>query len=144
MKIECTAGEFDTVVEVKGVGTFEMKSIEKVRRVIDGEPDSKGIFQGALGVEAAPLAVLALYDKKGGLIVGKEGAKVKTGSFYDFKKKAAREKPVITFTFKINGREVEYIDGEDRPLEVRAAELLAQAEEKAQKELAANKARGVK
>lgn len=68
-------------------------------------------------------ALLAEYDRIGGYIT-KNGEKVKTGSFYDFKAKAARKKPQIVFIYSVNGSLVEVPEGAELPGEVRAAKIL--------------------
>lgn len=122
--IQTQSGDFDTVIETD-YGTFDLVGEDKVRRVIEGESNDKGEIVGGLGIDAKPLAILATYDKKGGLIKGKEGSKVKTGSFFDFKTKTARKKPEITYVFRFNGKEVEYKEGDEKPLEIKAAEMQA-------------------
>lgn len=136
MIIQTQSGEFDTQVKTK-YGVFEMVNPEKVLRVIDGESNDKGEIVGGLGIDADVLDLLTAYDKKGGLIRGKEGSKVKTGSFFDFKgtkRGKPRKEPEIVYVFNFNGKQVEYAEGADKPLEIRAAELLAQAEAKAKQE----------
>ncbi len=63
---------------------FELVSEEKYARAkeVAGEDNEKEL--------------LAQYDKLGGLIT-KDGEKVATGSFYDFKAKKARFEPLVSF-----------------------------------------------
>ena len=136
MIVETQSGEFDTVLKTKW-GTFELMNPDKVTRVIDGETNDKGEIVGGLGADADTVDILKLYDKKGGLIRGKEGSKVKTGSFFDFvgeKRGKPRKEPEVAYVFTINGKQVEYAEGADKPLELRAAELVAQAEAQSRKE----------
>jgi len=108
------------------IGEYTLVNEDKAQRVIEGTTNAKGEFLAGLGEEAIEknaAAVLAGYDKLGGLITGKDGARVKTGSFYDFKAKAARKTPEVIYTFRINGEYVEMKEGESEPLEVQAAKL---------------------
>ena len=103
-----------------------MVNEEKVQRVIEGQTNAQGEMVDGLGADAIendPMAVIAAYDKLGGLIKGKEGAKVKTGSFYDFKKKAPRKEPEVVYVFRVNGEDVEMAEGAPLPLEVKAAKM---------------------
>ena len=108
------------------VGEYELVNEEKVQRVIEGQTNAQGEMVDGLGADAIendPMAVIAAYDKLGGLIKGKEGAKVKTGSFYDFKKKAPRKEPEVVYVFRVNGEDVEMAEGAPLPLEVKAAKM---------------------
>lgn len=103
--------------------------------VLEGTTNAQGDPINGLGEEALtenPEMVLAMYDKMAGAIIGRDGAKVKLGSFYDFKKRAPRATPEISYTFRINGERVEMKEGDDEPLEVKAAKL-AGAVKKAKK-----------
>jgi len=130
--------------EVTGIetsaGVFKLHNREKLSRVIDGQTNSKGEVFGGLGEEAiteqADL-VIALYDKVGGYITGKQGSKVKTGSFYNFKKRTPREVPEITYVYRVNGEIIEMKDGEETPLEVQAAVLADKVKEKRAKKVKA-------
>lgn len=88
---------------------YELVNEGKLSVVINGDGNS---FDG-LGAEANDSAVLAEYDKRGGLIRFK-GRKLVTGCFYDFKAKKARAKPVIEFDGGPTSRPgtvIEKIDG---------------------------------
>lgn len=107
-------------MNVKG---FTLVNQEKVNRAIygamsqGGRPDGSGV-----GEKAKPEALLAAYDRLGGLIT-KDGQTIKTGCFYDFENKQAFDKPVVVFLFKdLDGETVEIEEGEEIPLEVKAAE----------------------
>lgn len=102
-------------------GTFTAVDAGKLERVIVGSTNAGGEFVEGLGEDADPLEILAAYDRIGGLIRGKEGAKVKTGSFYDFKRKAPLKTPEIVYIFRVGGSNVEIADGEPIPLKVQAA-----------------------
>jgi hypothetical protein len=114
-------------------GTFTLVNEEKVRLVIEGTTDAKGRPLAGLGEEALEKnsdLVLAMYDKMAGYIKGEDGAKVKLGSFYDFKNKRPRTAPEITYIFRVNGEVVEVKEGEKVPLEVQAAKIAGEAKAK--------------
>src|SRR3990167_4102542 len=77
------------------INGFVICNADKLHRVINGTMSDGGSLSGGLGEGAAPEAILAEYDRMGGLIRTAEGAKVVTGSFYDFKAKAARKTPQV-------------------------------------------------
>lgn len=91
------------------VNGFQIENAEKLERVIMGVVGRGGEAQGGVGLEADPELVLALYDKLAGFIT-KDGVKVKTGSFYDFKLKKPRATPEVNFIFNIGGDNVEVDD----------------------------------
>ena len=106
------------------VGDFNLVNDDKVRRVLDGETDSKGKLVQGLGedaIEEDPDAVIAAYDKLGGLIRGEEGAKVKTGCFFDFKNGVPFKNPKVVYEFLINGERVDLDADEEPTLEMKAA-----------------------
>lgn len=109
------------------VGEYVLLNEEKAQRALLGTPGPEGGYVG--GVQKPDgtyneLELLAEYDKMGGAI--KKGTdKVKMGSFYDFKNKKPRAKPVVTFEFRINGKVVEVGEGEEVPNVVKAARVLA-------------------
>ncbi len=112
------------------INGFQIENAEKLDRVILGVVGRAGEAQGGLGLEADPELVLALYDKLAGFIT-KDGVKVKTGSFYDFKLKKPRAIPELMYIFNIGGDNVEV----DDPANLhRAIEVVGKArEEKAEK-----------
>lgn len=113
-----------------GKKEFVLENADKVRRAVDGTLGPRGEMIGGVGKDAKPSDKLAEYDRLGGLITC-DGDKVKTGSFYDFKKGVKREKPVITFVFRdLLGEEVEVPEGEEKPRSVVAAEIKAEAKKK--------------
>lgn len=93
---------------------FVLENADKLERVIHGEVKRAGTPEGGLGEDAEPSLVLAHYDRLAGYITksvgGAERVKVKTGSFWDFKKKIPREKPEITYLFRVGGDLVEVDD----------------------------------
>ncbi len=113
---------------------------EKLVRAIEGSQNSLGEIRGGVGADAPEGAILAEYDRLGGLV--KKGKyKVKTGSFYDFAKKQPRmetvtkkdkegkvtssEKvfaPNVKLVFRLNGEDVELDGNQEVPLEIQAAE----------------------
>jgi hypothetical protein len=100
-------------MEIQG---FLLDNAEKLDRVFNGvegegsgERTTQGLFQ-KFGVnteaEVPEDEILAEYDRIGGLIK-KGDVKVKNGSFYDYKLKAKRPTPVLTFLGKVEGEDVE-------------------------------------
>ena len=78
------------VLSPRKVGDYFLVNHEKLDRVIVGVVGREGRVEGGLGSDAAFDAVLAGYDKLGGLILDAHGNKIATGSFYDFQNKRAR------------------------------------------------------
>jgi hypothetical protein len=110
-------------VIVNGTG-YVLVNESKVRRAIEGTVTKNGQLEGGVGSNATAEAIIAKYDQLGGLILS-GGNKVKLGSFYDFEKKQARKEPKVTFIFRdLRGEEVEIEEGEEVPVEVKAAKLL--------------------
>lgn len=109
---------------------------EKMDRAINGSNTSEGKLKDGVGENASEGTKLAAYDRLGGLILNKDGYKVKTGSFWDFAKgeRIAKPKVMLEIRSLITGKLVEH--PEESQL---TPELLAGAEqEKAKKaELAA-------
>ena len=90
---------------------YDLVNDEKVNRAIYGSIGQEGRLSGGVGENATDEVKLAEYDKLGGLIT-KDGNKVKTGSFYNFEKKIAREEPQITFEAVLDGNIVEVNEDE--------------------------------
>lgn len=105
---------------------FDLVNVDKVERALHGNIGSEGKLVGGCGDDASEEAILAEYDRLGGLI--KKGKyNLKMGCFYDFEKQAPRKKPEVVFVMKaVDGETVEVADGEAIPLEVRAAEVHAE------------------
>lgn len=107
-------------VELDG---YIIQNKDKYNRAIFGTIGRSGALEGGVGEKADKNAILAEYDKLGGLVL-KDGRKIKTGSFYDFEKKEPRVKPVIVFELKdLEGNVVEIPEGDEIPLEVKAVEI---------------------
>lgn len=126
------------------IKTFQLVNEDKVNRALNGTPKGSGEAIGGVGngayldgsvwkrngdelseteVDALENALLAEYDKLGGLI--KRGKDVvKTGSFFDFKAKRPQAKPRIVFVYRINGKYVEVADGVELPGEVKAQRII--------------------
>lgn len=122
---------------------YTLVNPDKFERAINGSIVDKGRVVGGIGKEASPEAILAEYDKLGGLI--KKGKhRVKMGSFYDFKNRKPHDKPQVSFVFRdIEGDSIEIPEGEVIPAEVQVADMAAQnRSERAVKE--ASKKRGTK
>ena len=102
---------------------YTLVNEEKFDRAVNGSMSAEGKLFGGVGENASDEEKLAEYDRLGGLIL-KGKYKVKTGSFYDFSKRAPRSKPEVIFVFRdLEGDEVEVPEGEEIPLEVKAAEV---------------------
>ena len=110
-------------LEERSMDGFIAENAEKWNRAVHGSISSEGKLTGGVGEGASELAKFAEYDKLGGYIT-KGGRKVKTGSFYDFDNQVAREEPEVIFIFRdLDGDIVEVPEGEEIPIEVRAAEI---------------------
>lgn len=115
-------------MEING---FTLVNEDKVNRAIFGTLGRGGALEGGVGEDASDAAKLAEYDRLGGL-VRKDGRKVKTGSFYNFEGKAPHKKPVITLVMRdLEGNEVELGEDEAIPVEVQAADKIAERKAKA-------------
>lgn len=107
---------------------YKLANESKLERAIYGHMASQGSLEGGVGADASDEQIIAEYDRLGGLILNKDGYKVKTGSFYNFDRKvrAAHKEPQVTLIFKdLNGTEVEVPEDEPLPMEVRAAQMAA-------------------
>jgi len=103
---------------------FTIANGEKWDRAVNGTVHREGKLSGGVGENATDEVKLAAYDKLGGLVM-KGKNKVKMGAFYDFEKKTPREKPEVVFIFRdLEGTEIEVPEGEELPIEVRAAEMV--------------------
>jgi hypothetical protein len=125
-----------TAKVLEGLG-LELVNEEKVNRVVMGNLGKDGALIGGLGEDASPEAIVAAYDKIGGLI-RKNGDTIRTGSFYDFKGKKPHAKPQVEYVYRINGKEVYVPEGQELPGLVKAAKVLEaqeaeEAEEKPKK-----------
>ena len=81
--------------EVKAFGkVFKLAYGPKVHRAIYGDESNPNAVQHGVGLDAAPEALLAEYDRIGGLIL-LNGKKVKTGTFWDSRRNKAIEKPNV-------------------------------------------------
>ena len=111
---------------------FECVNGEKLERAIHGlKNGDKEVFRG-VGDKATPDAILANYDKLGGLVL-KDGQIVKMGSFYDFAKKKPREVAEVTFLVEIDGNRVEVSEDEAKAVnkaKSKVNELKAKAKKK--------------
>lgn len=120
------------VLETK-FGKFTLLNDDKVTRVVEDTTDSSGKIVSGLGSDAEPEMILAMYDKLGGAILGENGSKIKTGSFYDLKKKTPKTTPDIVYSFRVNGELIEMKDGAEVPLEVQAVQLAEKVKAKKKK-----------
>lgn len=122
------------------IGSYTLANADKVDRAINGTVVSQGRLTGGVGADAKPAAILAEYDRIGGLILKDGKYKVKTGSFYDIKGKKPHAKPKPKLVFTVNGETVEVDADKPLPLEVQAAQL---ADEKRAKKAAAKRKKAV-
>ena len=115
------------------VNGFVLQNPDKITRVIMGDMGRSGSLEGGMGEEEAeknPELVLARYDKLAGYIT-KDGVKIKTGSFWDFKLKAPRKEPEVLYIFNIGGTKVEVDDPSKLAQAISTVEKVqAEAEEK--------------
>jgi len=115
---------------------YVLENADKLERVVLGDMQRTGLV-GGVGEDADPALVLARYDRLGGLVT-KDGTRIKTGSFWDFKAKAPREVPEVTFLYNIGGDVVEVAD----PAELgKAIQTLEVARSKKETEFKEKKAR---
>ena len=112
-------------------GTFVLDNEGKVRRVINDTKAADGSIITGLGSKAEHGDVIAAYDKIAGLILGKEGAHVKTGCFYDYEAREPSADPKVIYTFRVVGKTVEVAAGDPVPLEVQATESVKPTPKKA-------------
>jgi hypothetical protein len=112
--------------ESKEINGFTLVNAEKIERALHGTMGKGGELNGGVGDKAKPEDLLAEYDRLGGLIL-KDGRKVKTGSFYDFDKKEARETPQVILILKdLEGETVELDGDAELTPELKAAEVIAE------------------
>ena len=133
------------------IGEYVLANPDKVERATNGTVLDQGQMKGGVGIEYDKKgnvtngeAILAEYDRLGGLILKDGKYKVKTGSFYDFQEKKPFEDPEPVLLFSVNGEIVEVSADEPLPIEVRAA--LSAGEKKAakKKKSVAKKGKGKK
>lgn len=103
---------------------YTLANEEKLNRAVYGHMIQEGKLEGGVGEGATPEAVLAEYDKLGGLIL-KGNHKVKTGSFYDFPARKPKATPEVLLVFRdLDDNIIEIPEGEALPMEVVAAERI--------------------
>lgn len=110
----------ESIEDFDVIDGFVLENHDKLQRAIEGEVKRAGVMEGGLIdkygdlSKIPPYEVLAAYDRLAGLItqnVGGSGrVRVKTGSFWDFRKKCAREKPELMYIFNVGGTMVEVDD----------------------------------
>lgn len=118
-----------TVPEPRKILGYSLVNHDKLDRAINGAVSKRGQLEGGVGAEASDEAVIAEYDRLGGLIL-KGKYKVKTGSFYDFKGRKPRAKADVLLTLTdINGNTVDIAENAEIPMEVKAAEMIKENKE---------------
>lgn len=124
------------------INGFKLENPDKLERVIHGDMGRGGVLEGGIGEDAEPGLVLAHYDKLAGYIT-KDGVKIKTGSFWDFKGKAPRKEPEIMYIFNIGGDNVEVDDPSNLASAISTVEKVrAEKEEKVKTKKAKSKFKG--
>ena len=93
---------------------FVCANADKLERVVFGMTGREGEIDGGIGEAAAranPMLALAHYDKIAGFIL-KDGIKIKTGSFWNFKRgvNAPHKEPQVKYLFNFGGNIVEVDD----------------------------------
>lgn len=96
-------------MEPRNINGFVLENPDKLERVVHGNMGRAGVMEGGLGEGASPELILAHYDKLAGYIT-KDGVKIKTGSFWDFKGKCPRKTPELMYIFNIGGDKIEVDD----------------------------------
>lgn len=86
----------------KNIKEYIICDLSKLDRVINGSVGSQGQLSGGLGKDASEDAILAAYDKIGGLIRTQDGKKVATGTFYDFENRKPRIKVEVVIAKATN------------------------------------------
>jgi len=102
---------------------YVIQNDSKYQRAVYGSPNARGEMSGGVGEKATEGEKLAAYDRLGGLILS-GGRKIKTGSFWDFKKNKRVENPEPIIQIRVDGELFEYPEGKELPLEVKAKETL--------------------
>lgn len=108
------------------INGYNLVNASKLDRAINGSSTERGSMKGGVGT-ASPEAVLAEYDRLGGLI--KKGKyNIKIGSFYDFKNKKPFAKPEVFLSMRdLNGNVAEVPEGAPIPVEVQAVDIINDA-----------------
>ncbi|MEK7111945.1 MAG: hypothetical protein AAB875_01320 [Patescibacteria group bacterium] len=118
----------------KKVLEFDLVNDEKLERALHGTLGRESKLYGGVGDEAEPEALLAEYDRLGGLIM-KGGLRVKMGSFYDFEKKQPRPESELAFMADVDGEQCEVTEEEAKTLKsVQEKKEALKAKKKAKKE----------
>lgn len=94
-------------------GDFLIVNHEKLDRAINGTPSDHGKNVGGVGKDATPEAILAEYDRLGGLVKTKEGMPIATGAFYDFDHQRPRTEAVIEQKVKPNKKGISQVRTEE-------------------------------
>ena len=98
-------------------GDYLLVNHEKLDRVINGAMAAQGRLSGGLGKDADAEAIIAEYDRLGGLILTKGGQKVETGMFYDFVNRKPKDEIILKLAEKKNegGTKINIEEVGDKP-----------------------------
>lgn len=88
-------------------GDFLLFSTEKLDRVINGYFGPQGQLINGLGKEASAEAIIAEYDRIGGLIKTKDDRKIETGTFYDFENRKPKKDISLTIAKEPNKKGIQ-------------------------------------
>lgn len=122
-------------IEPKEMAGFVICNRSKLDRVINGTVGADGKLEGGIGADASEEAILAEYDRLGGLIRTADGEKVATGSFYDFENRCARTNPTAKVERAsrrggaVNVEKVSGPDSEEEPKKGKKAKKAAESDE---------------
>lgn len=135
-KISVKVSGNDTAVqqEVRDIPAATWEGLDAIDGVkwnyaINGITTSNNTTKGGVGEDATMFQKFAEYDRLGGLI-RKNGYPLKMGCFYDFKNKKAHVETKLVIIYKVNSKFIEVPDGQELPIEVRAAMIAEGHEDK--------------
>ena len=117
----------------KIISDYIICDLSKLDRVINGAVGSQGQLTGGLGKDASEEAILAEYDKIGGLIRTQDGEKVEIGTFYDFTNRKPRTEIRIKIAKDVNKKglklNIEKVGDDDKKSKKKEKKLKFEDEE---------------
>ncbi len=118
---------------IKIISDYIICDLSKLDRVINGAVGSQGQLTGGLGKDASEEAILAEYDKIGGLIRTQDGDKVEIGTFYDFINRKPRTEIRIKIAKDVNKKglklNIEKVGDDDKKSKKKEKKLKFEDEE---------------